>query len=49
MKHEQSQSILKSILDQIMPKSSTNPTDFEDIDEQTLTSQVDIQQIGVTI
>ena len=49
MKHEQSQSILKSILDQIMPKSSTNTTDFEDIDEQTLTSQVDIQQIGVTI
>ena len=49
MKHEQSQSILKSILDQIMPKSSANSTDFEDIDEQTLTSPVDIRQIGVTI
>ena len=38
MKYEKSQSILKAILDQIMPKSCADSTDFEDIDEQTRSS-----------
>lgn len=40
---EQSQSFMKTILDQIVPKSSTDTTDFDDIDEDTSTSAIDIQ------